>query len=769
MTLSPICADDTRRALLRRSENLNGLDGVEIGEDPRTLRLFFIRPPPADLTPADIVIEGGERVTGIRATAVALEPAEDADSESVVSVTIDRIGDFSPYRLRLVGLDGIDPRYADAEFRFHLGRTSGIDCAPAAAAAPEPGNTPDIDYLARDYTSLRQLMLDRMSRTVPDWQERHVPDLGITLVEILAYVGDYLSYCQDAVATEAYLRTARKRVSVRRHARLVDYAMHEGCNARAWICITATKDETVDPATLSFATLPDDGGTAMRFAPMQTQPIALRTARNKIALHAWGNRNCWLPRGATAVTLRDPDRSLADQITAGDVLLLEEVADPTTGRATDADTAHRHAVRLVSAAAGYDALLDLHTVDVTWAAEDALPFRLCLAAEITPGASAAISVARGNVVPADHGITVHETLPPDLGRPPLSQAPVTFSEPPPLTGPAALMNMRDPRRALPLIAITGELDGKTSRWRVRRDLLASLPIDQDFVLEVEDEGARIRFGNGELGLAPAPGMVFTATYRVGNGPAGNVGADSIVQVLRDAAPDASLAARNPLPASGGVAAESLDAVRALAPQAYRNELRRAITEADYAALAGDNPLVQRAAASLSWTGSRHIVRVTLDPLGSETLDSALARQVAAKLHEVRRVGHEIEVGPARYVALDLALEVEVDASYRRGEVAAALAARFGTGILPDGSQGFFHPDQLTFGEPIYVSRIIAAAQALAGISAVGASRLERMFAGPDGELEQGFLAIGADEVARLDNDRSLPGHGRLTLRLRGGR
>ena len=72
---------------------------------------------------------------------------------------------------------------------------------------------------------------------MPEWRERHVPDIGITLVELLAYVGDHLSYYQDAVATEAYLGTARQRISVRRHARLVDYQMHEGCNARAWVTI----------------------------------------------------------------------------------------------------------------------------------------------------------------------------------------------------------------------------------------------------------------------------------------------------------------------------------------------------------------------------------------------------------------------------------------------------------------------------------------------------------------------------------------------------
>src|SRR4029077_7562637 len=90
-------------------------------------------------------------------------------------------------------------------------------CPTSPLAAPE------IDYLAKDYASFRQLMLDRISVLSPQWKERNPADIGIALVELLAYAGDYLSYRQDAVATEAYLGTARRRVSVRRHARLVDY------------------------------------------------------------------------------------------------------------------------------------------------------------------------------------------------------------------------------------------------------------------------------------------------------------------------------------------------------------------------------------------------------------------------------------------------------------------------------------------------------------------------------------------------------------------
>src|SRR5206468_9697801 len=141
---------------------------------------------------------------------------------------------------------GFDVRYDRSEFSFNAGCPSDLDCAPKHACPPPARVQPEINYLAKDYESFRQLMLDRLALTMPDWRESHVPDIGIALVELLAYVADYLSYYQDAVATEAYLGTARQRISVRRHARLVDYKMHEGCNARAWLTIAAAQDVPLD-------------------------------------------------------------------------------------------------------------------------------------------------------------------------------------------------------------------------------------------------------------------------------------------------------------------------------------------------------------------------------------------------------------------------------------------------------------------------------------------------------------------------------------------
>ncbi len=136
----------------------------------------------------------------------------------------------------------VDRRYGAVDFSFKAGCASDLDCSVGQVCPPTPVTEPEINYLAKDYASFRQLLLDRLAITMPDWQEQHIPDTGIVIVEILAYVADYLSYYQDAVATEAYLGTARQRISVRRHVRLVDYHIHEGCNARTWLFISVSSD-----------------------------------------------------------------------------------------------------------------------------------------------------------------------------------------------------------------------------------------------------------------------------------------------------------------------------------------------------------------------------------------------------------------------------------------------------------------------------------------------------------------------------------------------
>ena len=87
-------------------------------------------------------------------------------------------------------------------------------------------------------------------------------------------------------------------------------------------------------------------------------------------------------------------------------------------------------------------------------------------------------------------------------------------------------------------------------------------------------------------------------------------------------------------------------------------------------------------------------------------------------------------------------------------------------MLPDGRLAVFHPDNFSFGQPVYLSRIVAATQAVEGVEAVSALKFQRMAAPDAGSLENGVIPIGRLEIAQLANDPNFPERGRLALRRR---
>ena len=845
-----ICHTDPRRDAVRRAQGRNGIDYVELDEtDPRTLYVYFLGRLPHELEVNQpgierfLTLEGGERITGIRITDVDPQVQDDPERDDYLVVTVDRAGDFSTYTLRLVDVEGIDPRYDRASFSFTIDCPGDVDCRPGCDCEPAVVDEPQISYLAKDYASFRQLILDRLAVLMPGWTERHVPDVGITLVELLAYVGDYLSYYQDAVATEAYIGTARQRISVRRHARLVDYRMHEGCNARAWVQLDVSGHVEVPSAQVAFITGLNVAQSLRRtvmqieevdrlparsvefYEPFPASPartLTFRPAHNRIGFYAWGRRECCLLPGATRATLLDQwvdaptttegtdgQRTRALDLHRGDVLIFEEVIGPKTGIEADADPLRRWAVRLTNVSLVEDPIYEVEwgegetaqraptpLVEIEWTAEDALPFALCLSA-LGPAPECAyladISVARGNVVLVDHGRTVpEEPLPPVPGvtepsccecegqaadvsirsgryRPTLTQTPLLFAERWPRTPPPASTTLtQDPRAAVPVLSLA-DSDGES--WTARPDLLGSGSDDRDFVAEVDNLGrAHLRFGDDELGRGPSVGAGFTARYRVGGGVAGNVGADAISVLVLDniSVGGVTITPRNPLPARGGIEPEPIEEARLFAPAAFRRQIERAITAADYAEIAQRNRKLQRAAARLAWTGSWYEADVAVDPLGADRTDDSLIHAVSHRLHRYRRMGHDLRVQRAVYVPLKLVLEICAQAGHERGHVRSAVLARFGRGVT-GGQRGFFHPDELSFGDSVFLSRIIAAAQAVPGVSSVTVTEFHRLFEPANHEIDNGLLSLASNEIAQLDNDPNHPERGQLQITVRGGR
>ena len=289
----------------------------------------------------------------------------------------------------------------------------------------------------------------------------------------------------------------------------------------------------------------------------------------------------------------------------------------------------------------------------------------------------------------------------------------------------------------------------------------------EIVAEAETDGTVwVRFGDDQHARRPAPGTAFVAHYRVGNGGAGNVGADSISHIVT--ADPGIRGVRNPLPARGGIEPETIEAVRQRAPYEFRQQ-ERAVTEADYAEVTERLDGVQSAAGTFRWTGSWHTVFVTVDRVGGLLVDEEFSDGLRAHVERYRMAGHDVEVDAPSFVPLEIELHVCVAPDYFRSDVKAELLQLFSSRVLRDGRRGVFHPDNFTFGQPVYLSRIYAAAQSVPGVESVHVTTFRRLGRADPAPLEEGRLTMGRLEIARLDNDPSFPGRGVFRLALGGGK
>jgi hypothetical protein len=800
---------------------LNGIDYLEVSSaDQKELTVHFIHnlpgeenavpPSPAPaLTEDNVVIDGGVRVKDVRVVKFV------SYSNKNLSLKVNTRGDFSTYTLHLVTSptesappEGFDPILSCVEFSFKIECPSDFDCRIEQKCPPERTIEPVIDYLAKDYASFRQLVLDRLSLIMPDWEERNPADLSIALVELLAYAGDHLSYYQDAVATEAYLNTARKRVSLRRHSRLLDYQMHDGYNSRVWVCFEVAdavhlKREDAETKRITRLLTRCLEQTIIDYADWERvvdanhpeifelmHDVSLYPAHNRISFYTWDNDLCCLPKGATRATLCD-DQAKRVLLRTGDVLILEERLGAATGEKADADPAHRHAVRLKrvlpeaqiehnSRTPGplhRDPLTGQEIVEIEWHPEDALPFPLCISTRVKGKVKTDMASVCCNVVLADHGRTFEdEPLLPEVVpereryRPHLSRSGITFCTGYDNDAPASSVMAQEPGEALPVVQLIDESD----IWSVQRDLLSSDRFASDFVVEMEEGGrAHLRFGDDVLGRKPATGTTLKAIYRVGNGGAGNVGAGAIAHIVPSGiGTDQIMRVWNPLPAQGGTDAEGIEQVRLYAPQAFRIQ-ERAVTEADYAEVVQRHPEVQKAVATLRWTGSWYTMFITVDRRGGREVDDQFKKELRGFIERFRMACHDIEIDAPRFVPLDIAFTVCVAPGYLCSDVKPALLEIFSNIDLPDGQRGFFHPDNYTFEQPVYLSQIVAAAMQVPGVLWIDTSekpthRFKRWGQPSRKELEEGMITFDRLEIARLNNDPNFPENGKIEFFMKGG-
>lgn len=196
------------------------------------------------------------------------------------------------------------------------------------------------------------------------------------------------------------------------------------------------------------------------------------------------------------------------------------------------------------------------------------------------------------------------------------------------------------------------------RWQVVRSLAwaSELGGENGNVCRLdidENDEARIVFGDGVFGNIPPEGATITATYWIGGGKEGNVGANTLTNLLTPLLNIASVT--NPSAASGGYDRESDEELRRNIPSQVITR-GRAVTRDDYRRLL---LAFGEVAAVNVHHPQDNVVEVYVLPQGGGAPSEELRQKLADYLDNIRMITEDVRVLSPTLVPVDVAVKVYV--------------------------------------------------------------------------------------------------------------
>lgn len=759
---------------------------------------------------------GGENAGDVQVTTLS------HPSSGRLQLRVEPIGDYSSFTLAVdfqggSGKPRFDLLFDELSFKFRPG-CFNINCAPS----PKEGDASQvagIDYQAKDFESFKHVLINAMRDRVPDWEPTSEADMDQVIIDLLAADGDLLSDYQDRAVTEAWLGRARRRVSLARHARLIDYHIHQGNQSSTLLSFEVSAAAPTTPILIGaeygvWTGENWDDEDAVIF--VTTVDRNCFPALNRLEPYTWDGALIAIDAGATEVDLALPApldpaieadadalRDLFRNTEVEQIAVFEEL-NPETGTTNGRDIRKRQSLLLLEANDAAESVFDplgaggagQWFVRVRWDQADALRQRYCFITRCTGQTPIDnVSLFAGNLVATTHGRPHAVTFMPVsavLGVDDDSNftrsdhrhfedtewgALCTLPR-----GPLAYRNTPLGGESRTETTLRVAVDGFAGTWDEQIDLIESQSDDRHFIVDTDELGcSRVRFGNGSNGMAiPSSAKSITCEYQVGSGSEGNVGADSLTG-FDDAVLVGVQTVWNPFDVVDGRNPETRDEIVRRAPEAYRSRQLRAVTLADYVRRATELEEVSHAHAQYKWTGSWRTVRVAIDPTSTTLLDRPTRQQIARHLDAVRLIGEDLEVREARYVSLDITLRLCAHSDYWPEDLSTELEMEFSDGYTSDGRTGFFHPDEWTFGQPLHASQLIGRAMGVQGVDSILSVSMRRWNTGAESPLvvfvspEQlaarivDSIEVDDDEVIRVSNDPDHLELGRILFDIRGGR
>ena len=414
------------------------------------------------------------------------------------------------------------------------------------------------------------------------------------------------------------------------------------------------------------------------------------------------------------------------------------------------------------------------------------------------------SIIRGNVVLAEYGYSIENEYIGYFSQeekrfyPRLSKAPLSFSRvesfsdnnmpscysllkesSPLLTKPSIIIKEIYSSNLQDTLLDKNDQSKMTEKWQPVNDLFSSNEFDRHFVVEIDDElFANLLFGDGDHGMEPKKSSdrffyKYHASYKIGNGTRGNVGKQAITSITQSSSFDPRgiiIKLYNPDDAKGGIDYEDIESARLISPEKILHTKERAVTENDYREIVKRYPGVDHVYIKFQWTGSWYTVFIAIDRKDNKKIDENFKRGLNQYLDNFKLSCYDIQIKEPIFVPLYIKLKIWLKPNILKSEVRRLLFKKFSNIDLDDGTKGFFHPDNFTFGQSLYLSKIYQHVMQIIGILSVEVltfARLGRIVEDEENK-DTGFIKIKKNEIIRLDNDSNLPKNGKIDFVIEGG-
>lgn len=430
----------------------------------------------------------------------------------------------------------------------------------------EAGFLPEIDYTARDFDTIREALVRHLQNYFPnDWQDFAESNLGTALMELVAYVGDQLSFYLDRVANEQFLPTVTQRENALRLVNLIGFVPRTAAAAVAPLQMTLEAQAT--PTTISpFVVITDRNGNPWEILETIEIPAGRSDTNNiQVTSEVLGSGD-----GSTASFSFITDN---ENVTLGSASLSFTIGG--TGYSITAGTDGNIVLPF-----GGSGFIDHLTGDIT----------LVFAPSQVPDNNTDITIT----YTYDQKINVFQgrTRSDVFSSTGIANQSFTLTTTPVLLDAIVQDEFPTPNpnrlevwigdAGLPFGNATGQL------WRRVETLVTAGPTEEVYAVRVdEDDQVIIEFGDNLAGAIPVAGASnITVIYRTGGGVAGNINIDDISTTVGGSSGffGVTVNVRNSDRGSGGAARESLDEIRVNAPAFLRTN-DTATTEDDFDTLA----------------------------------------------------------------------------------------------------------------------------------------------------------------------------------------